>query len=196
MKGRRGANAAAESHSAASTRASRRGTQGQSPNQAGGVADGLRRWLGTDARAGYESRAGFQPGCSQLPLPARNEVWTINALPRQAGEKDPSSRWGNWKTWLEEERRQQHDLLLQMGRSLPGTSVPQTQNCCPNATSSFAHTCSAGSGPWHVCLQGQSCKEEPRPCHILPCPHLSLLPRQHRITENNSSLSIHIEIFF
>lgn len=54
------------------------------------MVDSPRRWPGADARTGYESRAGFQPGCSQFLLPTRNKGWTIHTVPGQAGEKDPS----------------------------------------------------------------------------------------------------------
>lgn len=196
MKRRRRPDPTAESRGAARSRASRTGTQGQSPNQAGGLADGLQRWPGADTQAGYESWAGFQPGCSQFPLPALNEGWMINALPGQARRKRPFLAM-----------RQREDLTgrgaaptarpapLNGGAPSPAPPSPKHKTATQTPRAAL-HTCAVQDQAPGACLQGQSCKEEPGPCRVLPCRHLSLLPRQLRITENNSFLSIRTEFFF
>lgn len=92
-------------------------------------------------------RVAVQPDGDRGQSPSlagrRLTVGRFNALPRQAGEKDPSLQRGNGRTWLEEEQRQHHDSLLRTGRCLPGAS-PQRKPTTPTAT---AASHGAGSGP-------------------------------------------------
>lgn len=194
MKQRRGPNPAAESRGAAGTGASQPGTQGQSPKQAGGVADGLRRWPGADARTGYESRAGFQPGCSQFPSQLATRVGRLTPCPGKQEKKtlpcDEATGRLDWK------RSSADSAPCSYERGAPsqvrGSRKRRTTTRTPTAA---LHTCAAQDRARGARLLGRSCKEGSRRCRVLPCHHLSLLPRQLRIMENNSFRSTRTEFF-
>lgn len=96
------------------------------PILAGRVADGLRQWPGAGARASYGSRACFQPGCSQFPLPAHNKGWTINGL-AQAGRRE---RPFLAMRQLEEEQHRQRNLRLWARRSQHKHKHKHHQDLC------------------------------------------------------------------
>lgn len=121
MKQQQGPDARARNCGAASRR-----DRGQQPGQAPGSQEGWRM----ASRAGWAWMPGQVMRAGQAPRQAApsfpSQGWMINNLPGQAGEKDPSPchEATNWETEVEEEQRQQHNLLLQTGHSLPFMPCP------------------------------------------------------------------------
>lgn len=142
-------------------------------------------------RAGQASSQAAPSFPSQLatrvgrfaPCPGRQEKKTLPC--------DEATGRLDWK------RSSSHSTACAYQRGI--ASLAQASPKCKTATPTprgASHTCAAPDQARGVCLQGRSRHGELGLCRTLPCRHLSLLPRQLRITGNRSFPSIRIEIFF